>query len=71
MDITDYVCRSRVQYRGCKSYFFTHFEIFFISAFLFLFHFYVPLARPISKVTMNWFQFGNIQHASLILDEVG
>ena len=40
------------------------FTLFFIS-------FYIPFPRLITKASMNWFRFGNIQHASLILDEVG
>lgn len=42
-----------------------------IMVILFLLSFYIPLPRLVSKASMNWFQFGNIQHASLILDEVG
>jgi hypothetical protein len=40
-------------------------------AILLLLNLHFPFARPVPKASMNWFQFGNIQHASLILDEVG
>jgi hypothetical protein len=40
-------------------------------AILLLLNLHFPFAQPVPKASMNWFQFGNIQHASLILDEVG
>lgn len=45
--------------------------VFAIMVTLMILSFYIPLPKLISKASMNWFQFGNIQHASLILDEVG
>jgi hypothetical protein len=45
--------------------------LFMGIAILLLLNLYFPFARPVPKASMNWFQFGNIQHASLILDEVG
>jgi hypothetical protein len=45
--------------------------LFFGIAILLLLNLYFPFVRPVPKASMNWFQFGNIQHASLILDEIG
>jgi hypothetical protein len=38
---------------------------------LLILSYYIPFPKIITKASMNWFGFGNIQHASLILDEVG
>jgi hypothetical protein len=42
-----------------------------VIATLFIFFLFPPFWRSITKITMNWSRFGNIEHASLILDEVG
>ena len=42
-----------------------------ILVILFILSIYISSPRVISKASMNWFRFGNIHHASLILDEVG
>lgn len=45
--------------------------LFALMVTLLLFSVYISFPRLITKASMNWFRFGNIQHASLILDEVG
>jgi hypothetical protein len=46
------------------------FFLFGTSTLIFL-NLYIPFAPLVPKVSMSWFQFGNIRHASLILDDVG